>query len=71
MTPRKDRMAILTWAVVYPLITLLLLILEPLLTGLPMPLRTLALSAIMVPIMVYLAMPAVTSKFSRWLTPKI
>ena len=63
MTP-KVRMVILTWAVVYPLITGLLAILEPVLTGLPMPLRTLILSAIMVPIMVCLAMPAAISRVS-------
>ncbi|MEM7544993.1 MAG: hypothetical protein AAF367_05600 [Pseudomonadota bacterium] len=68
--PRKSRMAILTWIVVYPLITFLLAILEPVLTGMPMPMRTLVLSAIMVPIMVYLAMPAVTSRLSGWLNPK-
>lgn len=66
-TTPKARMAILTWAVVYPLITGLLAVLDPVLTGLPMPLRTLVLSAIMVPIMVYLAMPAATSRLSNWL----
>ena len=67
--PRKNRMAILTWIVVSPLITVLLAILEPLLTGLPMPMRTLVISTIMVPIMVYLAMPAATSRLSGWLNP--
>ena len=67
--PRKNRIAILTWIVVYPLITGRLAILEPVLTGLPMPLRTLVLSALMVPIMVYLAMPAATSRLSSWLNP--
>lgn len=68
--PRKTRVALLTWAVVYPLITGLLMVLEPMLNGLPMPLRTLVLSAIMVPIMVYVAMPAATSQLSGWLNPR-
>ena len=67
--PRKSRMAILTWLVVYPLVTGLLAVLEPFLSGVPMPLRTLVLTAIMVPIMVYFAMPAATSKLSGWLNP--
>ncbi|MEM7665516.1 MAG: hypothetical protein AAF250_06630 [Pseudomonadota bacterium] len=54
--------AMLTWAVVYPLITALLILLEPIVAELAMPLRTLILTAIMVPIMSYLAMPLGT----RW-----
>lgn len=66
--PRKARMAIVTWIVVYPLITGLLLVLDPLLAGLPMPLRTLVLTAIMVPVMVFIAMPFATTRLHRWLT---
>lgn len=65
--PNRHRMALLTWAVVYPLITTLLAVLEPLVGGLPVPLRTLVVSAILVPVMVYLAMPAATSRFRNWL----
>ncbi|MEM6932103.1 MAG: hypothetical protein AAF526_00815 [Pseudomonadota bacterium] len=57
-TPSRHRMAFLTWAVAYPLITSLLLLLEPLVGGLALPLRTLILTALMVPIMVYWAVPA-------------
>lgn len=64
---RKHRTAILTWAVVYPLITTLLAVLEPLLGGLPMPLRTLILTVIMVPAMVYLAMPLANRVAARWM----
>ncbi|WP_299476068.1 hypothetical protein [uncultured Roseibium sp.] len=66
-TPNKNKMAILTWLVVYPLITALLAVLEPLLSGIPMPLRSFVLTVIMVPAMVYLIMPTVTSKMSAWL----
>lgn len=65
--PNRHRMALLTWAVVYPLVTTLLMALEPLVGGLPVPVRTLLLSAILVPVMVYLAMPAATSRFRDWL----
>jgi len=67
MTTRKHKTAILTWAVVYPLITTLLAVLEPLLGSLPMPLRTLILTVIMVPVMVYLAMPLASRLAGRWM----
>jgi len=69
MTPQIHKMAVLTWLVVYPLITVLILILEPLIRGLPVPVRTLFLTLIMVPCMVYVAMPAAKNRFKRWLEP--
>lgn len=61
------RQALLTWAVVYPLITALLTILDPVLTGLPIYLRTLLLTAMLVPVMVYIAMPLATRALKSWL----
>ena len=69
MIAGRHRMALLTWLVVYPLITLLLALLEPLLGALPLPLRTLVLTGIMVPAMVYLAMPFATARLAVWLRP--
>ena len=58
---RRHRLALLTWAGVYPLLTVIALLLEPLLDGLPLPLplRTFATSAVMVPAMVYGLMPLI------------
>ena len=67
MKPNRHKMALLTWVVVYPLITVLIAMLDPVVGVLPMPLRTLVLTAIMVPVMVYLAMPRVTAHFGAWL----
>ena len=64
------KLAFLTWAVVYPLITGLLLLLEPMLDGLPVYLRTLLLTAILVPVMVYFAMPFATRRLASWLRPE-
>ncbi|MEM8794565.1 MAG: hypothetical protein AAGE61_03275, partial [Pseudomonadota bacterium] len=58
----KTRMAFLTWIVVYPLITVLIMILEPVLAHLALPVRTLILTGIMVPVMVYFAMPFATAR---------
>ena len=66
-SPKRHKMAILTWISVYPIITTLLLVLEPLVGDLPVPVRTLILSALMVPIMAYAALPAVTRLFAGWL----
>lgn len=67
MIPDRHRMALLTWLVVYPLITVLIALLEPLLGALPLPLRTLVLTGIMVPAMVYVAMPFAMARFAAWL----
>lgn len=66
--PGKHKMALLTWLVVYPMITVLLAVLEPLLSEAAMPLRTLVLSLIMVPAMVYGIMPFATARLARWLS---
>ena len=64
---RQHKMAILTWIVVYPLITGLLALLNPILGEVPMPIQTLLLTGIMVPTMIYLIMPFATAKLHKWL----
>ena len=67
MKSNRHKLALLTWAVVYPIITGLVLGIEPLVGDLATPLRTLILSVLMVPTMVYLAMPFATSRLQSWL----
>ncbi len=67
MTPNRHKLALLTWAVVYPMITGLLAVLEPVVGSLPTPLRALVLTAVMVPGMFYVAMPFVTARLRYWL----
>lgn len=67
MTKQQHRTAALTWAVVYPLITGLMAVLDPILNEMPMPFRTFVLSAIMVPMMNYVTMPMATRKLRQWL----
>lgn len=67
----RHKMALLTWAVVYPLTTVLLALLEPLISDMAMPLRTLILSVIMVPAMAYVALPRAVRAAHAWLhTPR-
>ena len=67
MTPNRHKLALLTWVVVFPMITGLLAVLEPLVGSLPIALRALVLTAIMVPAMIYVAMPFATARLRHWL----
>jgi antibiotic biosynthesis monooxygenase (ABM) superfamily enzyme len=57
MLNERHRATVITWLVVYPLITMLLYVFEPFMVSWPIPMRTLFLTAILVPIMVLWAMP--------------
>ena len=63
--PGIHRAALLTWAGVYPVLTLIAWALAPVIGNASVPLRTLVMSAIMVPVMVYAVMPAM----ARFNTP--
>ncbi|MEM1075517.1 MAG: hypothetical protein AAF665_18375 [Pseudomonadota bacterium] len=67
MTRNTHKLALLTWAVVYPMITLLLIGLEPFVSNLATPVRTFILTALMVPAMVYVAMPFAKTRLKNWL----
>lgn len=66
--PARYKMAIVTWLAVYPTITLTVLVLEPLglLAG-PVPVRTLLLTVILVPLMVFVLVPWLTRLLRGWL----
>lgn len=65
-------MAVITLLTLFPLIQLANVTLEPLLELLPLPLllRSLIITAILVLLMTYVAMPRMTKLFSGWLYPK-
>lgn len=66
-TPQnKWKLLLLNWLFVYPLINLLILVMFPLTEGWPMPLRTLVLTAIMVPVM-GMVLPKLHLRFAGWL----
>ncbi len=66
----RYRVAVVTWMVVYPVITVLLFLLEPVMRGWPLPLRTLLLTAIMVPLLVFWALPAAHIRMRFFLQPE-
>ncbi|WP_334151740.1 hypothetical protein [Microbacterium sp.] len=65
--PPRWKMAIITWLAVYPLITALLLLLGPLILGLPIPVITLILSVTLVALLSFVVMPLLTRAFQPWL----
>ncbi|MCS4275393.1 antibiotic biosynthesis monooxygenase (ABM) superfamily enzyme [Mycetocola sp. BIGb0189] len=56
--PSTHVRALLTWLAIFPLVTLGSFALEPLSAGWPLPLRTLVLTAAVVPLAVYLVVPS-------------
>jgi len=63
----KWKMAILIWLAIYPSINILFFLLGDLLTELPLLLRTLTLTLILVPTMVFVLLPFLTKVFKNWL----
>jgi antibiotic biosynthesis monooxygenase (ABM) superfamily enzyme len=61
--PPRHRMALLTWAGAWALITLILWGLGPAMEAWPLPLRTLAISALMVVGLTWVVIPFLTRTF--------
>ena len=72
LPPPRYKMATVTLLTLFPLIQLANLTIAPLLalTPLPLLLRSLIITAILVLVMTYVAMPRMTKLFSKWLYPK-
>ena len=67
--PPPYKMALLTWVTIFPLITLVVLALDPVLTGLALVPRLAITTAVTVPLMTWLVMPRVTRALRGWLFP--
>lgn len=67
--PPRWKSAVLVWLAIYPTITLVLWLAGPSIAGWPLALRTLAITAVVVPLMVYLLMPAFQRLLKPWLRP--
>ena len=63
--PSVHRRALITWLAVYPVITLVLGLLGPTIATLPLLLRTLVLTGIVVPVAAYALVPALTKAHAR------
>ena len=68
--PPPYKMAVLTWVTIFPLITLVVVVLEPLLETLALVPRLGVTTAVTVPIMTWIVMPRVTRLLRGWLYPR-
>ena len=67
--PPAYKMAIVTWATIFPLITLVVVVLTPLIGTLPLVVRLGITTLATVPLMTWVVMPRVTWLLRRWLYP--
>jgi uncharacterized protein len=67
--PSPHRMALVLIAVVFVLVLVLNLILGPLMTGWPLPLRIFVTVTLQVILMTYVIMPRLTRVLARWIYP--
>lgn len=65
--PPKWKTAILIWLAIYPALTLLVALFGEYLILLPLALRTLVMTAILVPLMVFVLLPRLQRVFAGWL----
>jgi uncharacterized protein len=68
--PPPYKMALVTWVTIFPLITVVVLVLDPLLVRLDVVPRLAVTTAVTVPIMTWLVMPRVTRLLRGWLYPR-
>jgi len=67
--PKKWKMAIVIWLAIYPLITTIFALLGKQLIQIePLPLRTLIITIIAVPIMVFILIPTLQKLLHNWLS---
>ncbi|GAB2506102.1 hypothetical protein [Nocardiopsis aegyptia] len=67
MRPPRYKTAVVSWLAVYPIITLLLWLLGPVVSELPIPVVTLILTVVLVTLQTYVVMPFMTRLFRPWL----
>ena len=66
--PNRYKLSLLVWATIFPLLTLLLIALGPIVGDAPLPVRTGTATAILVPIIVIWVLPFLTKRFASWLS---
>jgi uncharacterized protein len=67
MQPPRWKMAIVIWLGIYPTATCVFWLLLPYVKDFPLPLKTLCLTLVIVPVMVYVMMPFWTKILRTWL----
>jgi antibiotic biosynthesis monooxygenase (ABM) superfamily enzyme len=65
--PPRWKTALLIWLAIYPSITTLMLLFGQHLARFPVPIRTLLLTVVLVPLMVFVLLPGLQQLFAPWL----
>jgi uncharacterized protein len=68
--PPKWKMAVVTFAAIYPLALLANVVLVPRTAAWPLPFRPLAFAGVLVLLMTWIVMPRLTRLLRRWLYPR-
>lgn len=68
--PAKHKMTFVSWLALYPSVTLIFLFFGELLAQVPLLLRTMIITGVLMPLMTYILMPRFTRWFAFWLYPK-
>jgi antibiotic biosynthesis monooxygenase (ABM) superfamily enzyme len=63
----QHKRALLIWLAIYPLITIIFIVFGEYLIQFPVPVRTLMVTVIVVPLMVYIILPFYNKVFAKWL----
>lgn len=67
--PPKWKMTVISWLALYPAVTMVFILFGDILAQLPLLLRTMAVTIVVMLLMSYLLMPRMTRWFSFWLFP--
>ena len=65
--PPKWKFAVMVWLAIYPTITLVTFLIGDYIKQLPLPLKTLLLTGILVPLMVFILLPLLRNLLGNWL----
>ncbi|NVK41876.1 MAG: antibiotic biosynthesis monooxygenase [Oceanospirillaceae bacterium] len=68
--PPKYKMTLVSWLALYPTVTLIFLLFNDLLLQVPLLIRTLIVTAVVMVLMSYVLMPRFTRWFAFWLFPR-
>ena len=70
-TPPRWKTTILIWLGIFPALTLVLWLVGPPIQDWPLPVRTLVLTVVLVPLMVYVLLPGLNRLLATWLRPRV
>lgn len=69
--PPRWKTSVLIWLGIYPALTLVLWLAGPTIQDWPLPVRTLVMTAVLVPLMVYALLPALNRLLAPWIRPTV